>query len=315
MPASLRDLTFVDLYFGEGYVAVKTAPGAHAPGAPLPAEYAAEADQVRARCAALHAELDEPQFALHHDGVLYRVTVMDDLHAKPLYFIRRVAATVRPFATLGLPPHVAELVLRPATRGLILIVGETTVGKTSTAASLLSARLSLHGGFAIAIGDPPEPMLHGLHGKGRCFQVPATRRNGGYGEQLRSALRSGVSDLLIGEIRDRASASEAIKHSINGLTVISTLHAKDVGDAVHRILMYAGTDDVADPAGILASGLTCIIHQRMERAEDDSVRVLFSTLTITGSEAPSIRTHIREGRSDQLAHIVDTQARRHTWAP
>lgn len=308
----LRDVPFVDLYIGVGYADAKGMPGAHAPRAPLAAVYTDEVAQVRELCARVHATHCEPEFAIPHDGVLYRVTAMHDLRAEPVYFIRRMAASIRRLDGLGLPPGLLNFLMQPTTRGLIVIAGETTVGKTSTAASLLSARLTAHGGFALAIEDPPETQLDGLHGEGRCIQVPATRRNGHYGEQLRSAMRTGVSTLLIGEIRDRATGGEAIKHSTNGLTVITTVHAKDPADAVGRILSYAGTTDIANPQDILASGLACIVHQRMERA-GTTVRLLFRTLTVSGSDEPAIRTLIREGRLDQIAKIVDSQARRNLW--
>lgn len=310
----LRDLPFVDLYVGVGYADAKGMPGAHAPRSPLAPVYHDEIAQVRELCGRVHATHGEPEFALPHDGVLYRVTAMHDLRADPVYFIRRMAASIRRLETLGLPPGIYNVLMAASTRGLIVITGETTVGKTSTAASLLAARLAAHGGFALAIEDPPETQLDGLHGEGRCIQVPATRRNGHYGEQLRSGMRTGVSTLLIGEIRDRATAVEAIKHSTNGLTVITTTHAKDPADAIGRILSYAGTTDIANPQDILASGLACIIHQRMERA-GAAVRVLFRTLTAVGSDAAAIRSLIREDRLDQLAQIVDSQARRHLWQP
>jgi twitching motility protein PilT len=310
----LRDLQFVDLYVGSGYADAKGMPGAHAPRAPLAPVYGDEIAQVREQCASLHSSHGEPEFALLHDDVLYRVTAMLDLRAEAVYFIRRMAASIRRFDALGLPPDLYGFLMRASTRGLIVITGETTVGKTSTAASLLAARLAAHGGFALAIEDPPETQLDGLHGEGRCIQVPATRRNGHYGEQLRSAMRTGVSTLLIGEIRDRATAVEAIKHSTNGLTVITTAHAKDPSDAIGRILSYAGTEDIANPQDILASGLACIVHQRMERA-GASVRLLFRTLTASGSDESAVRTLIRDGRLDQLAQIVDSQARRQLWQP
>jgi twitching motility protein PilT len=311
-PSRLRDLPFVDLYIGVGYADAKGMPGAHAPRTPLASMYLDEITQVRELCARVHATHGEPEFALPHDDVLYRVTAMNDLRAEPVYFVRRMAASIRRFSELGVPASLYDFLMQPTTRGLIVICGETTVGKTTTAASLLAARLSAHGGFALAIEDPPETQLDGLHGEGRCIQVPATRRNGHYGEQLRSAMRTGVSTLLIGEIRDRATAVEAIKHSTNGLTVITTAHAKDPGDAIGRILSYAGSTDIANPQDILASGLTCIVHQRMERA-GTSVRLLFRTLTLSGKDESAIRTLIRDARLDQISQIVDSQARRNLW--
>lgn len=309
----LRDFPFVDLYLGEDYAEVKGQPGAHAPRALLPAAFGEDATVLREKCAAVVSTHGDSEVSVLHDEVMYRVTALHDLHALPVYFLRRIAADVRDVRSIGMPNEVLDFLLASSTRGLILIAGEPTAGKTTTAASLLTARLRAHGGFALAVEDPPETRLDGLHGEGRCIQIPATRRNGYYSEQLRSALRTGINMLLIGEIRDRATAHEALQHSSNGLWVVSTIHASDPINAIARLLAYVGVRDIANPSAILASGLAGVVHQTMHR-RGDAVRLAFRTLSATQADEKAIRAMVRDNSLDELLHIADRQARSMTWA-
>jgi len=308
----LRDLSFVDLYLGVSYADLKADPGSHAARSPVPEQLHVEIAQVRELCARMFDAQGEPEFALLHDDVLYRVTVMQDLRAQPVYFLRRMAASLRDFARMGLPAGLLDFLMQPTTRGLLLFAGDMAAGKTTSAASLLSARLQAHGGLALAIEDPPETQLDGLHGNGRCFQIPASRKHGHYREQLRRAMRTGVSTLLIGEIRCQDTASEAIRQSINGLTVISTIHSKDPADALSRLLAFVGTD-LSKPHEILASGLSAVVHQRIERIQGGGVRMQFRSLQLDGPDQDGIRAKIREGRIDQLNQDMANQAGRQTW--
>ena len=313
----LRELEFVDLYLGHNYADVKGVPGSNAARTPVPDCLHDDLGTVRAKCAELSAANDEPEFALPHDGVLYRVTVMQDLYSKPIYFLRRMTAQVRDFTQLGLPASLTNYLMATATRGLILFAGDMASGKTTSAASLLATRLRAHGGLALAIEDPPETQLDGTHGEGRCIQIPALRKHGHYREQLRRAMRTGVSTLLIGEIRCKDTAVEAIKQSINGLTVISTIHASSAVDAVTRINSLAGTDDISNPHEVLAGGLAGIVHQQINRVErpglPTNVRLAFKALTLDGKDADGIRTKIRRATYEQLAQDVENQSRLNIW--
>lgn len=312
MSARLHDLEFVDLYLGLAYADMKAQPGTNATRVPIPEAYLAEVAAVRQRCAQMHESQQEPEFALLHDDTLYRVTVMVDLRAEPVYFLRRMAAQIRAMERLAMPASLKEFLMEPNSQGLTLFCGDMASGKTSSAASLLSARLQAHGGLALAIEDPPETQLDGLHGSGRCIQVPASRRHGHYREQLRRAMRTGVSTLLIGEIRCEDTASEAIRQSINGLTVISTIHAKNGVDALTRLVTFAN-GSVPDAAGVLAQGLRAVIHQTIERVPTGGVRMRFVGLTLDGEDAAAIRTKIRTGQIASLQQEFENQARRTIW--
>jgi twitching motility protein PilT len=313
----LRDVPFVDLYIGPDYADLKGMPGAQAPRVPLPGELAEEVAGLRMVCLQQFETMQEPEFSHVHDDVLYRVTVMNNLHAQPVLFMRRMSAEIRDFERLGLSKAFVKWIMEPQRPGLILVAGDLGGGKTTTAASLLAARLRLHGGLALAIEDPPETKLDGLHGQGRCIQIPASRRFGNYREQLRRAMRTGVGTLLIGEIRDQDTAGEAIKHSNNGLCVISTVHAADLPDAISRTLSYAEGEELTQPRDLLAAGLSAVIYQQLERVQAGDgvvVRASFKTLAVSTKDATSIRGKIREERLYQITQDIESQAGRAVWA-
>ena len=314
----LKDVAFVDLCIGEGYADLRSEPGPLAPRTPVPASLTDEMQQLRQSCLAMYQQDGEADFAIDHDGVLYRVAVMTDLYTHPVLFLRRLASDVRDAEKLGLSRDFLSWLLKPERTGLILVAGDMGAGKTTTAAALLVARLKAHGGLAIAIENPPETRLHGLHGHGRCIQVPASRKHGGYREQLRQAMRTGASMLLIGEIRDNATALEAIKHSNNGTCVISTAHGRQLPDALSRVVAHARCEEMPTPESQLADGLAAVIFQRLDRVErtesaKNVIRAGFRTLMLDGADEAGIRSKIRSQEFHQLQQDVDNQSRRNVW--
>lgn len=317
----LAQIRFVDLYLGSDYADFTTLPGAHAALHTLPPELQVEADQVRGACAARYSETGDSAFAIDlASDVLCRVTVIFDLRSNPVYVLRKVNGEVMPLQRLGLPRAVHEYLLQPAMRGLVLICGEQGTGKTTTAASALVARLSHLGGRGVAVEDPPENKLDGMHGHGRCLQIPVSNKHGGYADQIRQGMRTGASMLLIGEIRAPDTAREAVQASVNGMTVIATIHGNDIQDGIRRLITWAqsSVDGMNNANDLLSSGLSAVIHQRIERmgqGSEQKARALFRTLLIDNNDpmAASIRTKIAENRLDQLSGDIDQQVQRNKW--
>lgn len=318
--AQLRDLVFSDLDIGPDYVEVRRHPGEQASRTPLPEEYTDDLTALKAACTRRYADTGEQGFNLRHDGVHYRVTIMENFHEQMLIFVRRISSTIRPLETIGLSKDFMGWVLAPKRPGLILICGDQVAGKTTTAASLLVARLRRHGGSALAFEDPPELVLDGLHGEGRCMQIPVSSKRGSYERQFQLAMRTGVNTVLIGEIRGEAEAAEGIRQSNNGLCVIATIHARQPHEALHRLVAYAPKTDGFNPRELLANGLTGIIHQRLTRhagapGGQDVIRVAFQTLAISATpEENGIRAKIREDKFHLLQNDIQQQSGRVMWA-
>lgn len=316
---SISKIAFVDLYLGEGYCDIKGLAGASAPRVPAPPEYEEQLAELREKCKEIYRAQQEPEFSLVVDGNLFRVTQISDVTNEDVFVLRRSEAQIRPLATLGLPPHVMKAVLDKDARGLILVAGEMGTGKTSTAASIVVQRLAIHGGIAIAVEDPPETMLNGVHGNnGRCIQVRASRKTGGYQEHMIRAMRTGADLILIGEIRDEDTAFQALQASINGHLIISTIHGGDIVQAIERMrtLCSGRTSNASD---ILADGLAAVIWQALEKVprqgESGNVaRLLSKSLILHGQESAGIRAKIRKGTISQVLHDVEEQGRQAAWS-
>lgn len=318
---ALAQLDFVDLWLGHDYAEFTQLPGAYAQIHYLVPELEVEAVRVREHCGSLYESTGDSGFTIELTAdTLARVTVIHDLRARPVFVLRKLTSEIRPLSKLGLPRLVLDHVLDQDTRGLILICGEQGTGKTTTAASILSGRLHAHGGRALAVEDPPEPKLDGMHGQGRCIQVPVSRRHGSYVEQIRNGMRTGTSLLMIGEIRAADTARAAVQASVNGMTVVTTIHGADPLDGIRRLLTWAqaSSDGMANAADLLASGLSAVIHQRIQRfdaANGQKARATFSALAISPKDPhqAAIRTKVKSGSFESLAGDIDLQHRRQQW--
>lgn len=318
---ALARLEFVDLWLGHNYAEYTDLPGAYAQIHTLAGDLEDEAQRVREQCSAIYADTGDSGFAIDlSEDVLCRVTVIHDLRTMPVYVLRKVTSEIRELHKVGLPKLMLEHVLDPDTRGLILIVGEQGTGKTTTAASILAARLQKHGGRALAVEDPPEIKLDGVHGSGRCVQVPVSRRHGSYVDQIRNGMRTGTSLLMIGEIRAADTAREAVQASVNGMTVVTTIHGNDPIDGLRRLITWAqsSSEGMANASELLAAGLAAVIHQRIERlqlAAGVRPRALFRCLALSAKDGneSAIRTKIKEGNFVSLAQDIDQQLKRQQW--
>lgn len=315
--ASLSDIQFVDLYIGEDYCDITGLSGEESKRVAAPDSLHGQIRDLRKQCRQIYEAQQEPEFALIAGEHIYRVTVMNDVMNEDVFILRRSTAVIRPLASLGFNPQLVDTILDKDTRGLIIVAGEMAAGKTSTAASIVSERLKRHGGIAIAIEDPPETKLNGLHGNGRCIQVRASRKNGGYEEQIIRAMRSGADMILIGEIRDCATAALVMQASINGHFIISTVHAGGITQTIERVQAFT-LPKHSNANEILADGLSVVIWQEIEkvRSTQDAGSNMVARLRIQSlilSASNGARQKIRKGQVDQLMHDVDEQAKQNTW--
>jgi Tfp pilus assembly pilus retraction ATPase PilT len=320
--AAIADLQFVDLWLGHDYAEYTEIPGANAPLHQLSGGYAADVAHVRELCAKAHSDSGDSGFTIDlATNVLARVTVLHDLRNEPTYVLRRITSEIRQLQGLGLPRLAHDHIIQKETRGLILICGEQGTGKTTTASAILSARLHAHGGRALAVEDPPEVKLDGRHGPGRCIQVPVSRRHGTYVEQIRNGMRTGTSLLMIGEIRSADTAREAVQASVNGMTVVTTIHGADALDGLRRLVTFAqGSEDgLKNASDLLASGLAAVVHQRIaqfKNVQGTATKALFSCLTISPSDPGhmALRSKVKEGAYTSLADDIAQQQRRQQFA-
>ncbi|ABO60273.1 Flp pilus assembly complex ATPase component TadA (plasmid) [Burkholderia vietnamiensis] len=258
----ISEAEFADLYIGEDFADVAGLNGMDKDELiPVPAQFDDEIVQLRAQCFKIIADQPVGEFSLRKGNVLLRVTCLPSTDGKDVFVIRKPMAKLLDREEIGLGKSDLEYLMRPELRGLVLFVGEMRSGKTTRAASFVKARLETHGGTAIAIEDPPETALDGMHGRGRCIQVDA-RGSGAYQEQLKRSVRTGAGMIYLGEVRDGETAMQVVSACNNGHLILSTTHALSVQDAIMRICNFCA-GKLEDPEKALASGLAVVVHLKL----------------------------------------------------
>lgn len=175
---------------------------------------------------------------------------------------RSIPTQVPAFESLALPPVLARLIMER--RGLVLMVGATGTGKSTTLASMLEYRNANATGHILTIEDPVEFLFS--HKQSVVNQREVGRDTKNFHTALRNALRQAPDVIFIGEIRDRETMSAAISYSLSGHLVVATLHANNSVHALGRILSLYPTDARESLLADLGAALKAIISQRLLRA-------------------------------------------------
>ena len=208
--------------------------------------------------------------------------------------------------TLGLPPILSTLVTEK--RGLILMVGATGTGKSTTLASMLEQRNQQLAGHILTIEDPIEFLF--TNKKSLVNQREVGRDTQSLQVGLRNALRQAPDCILIGEIRDRETMTMAISYALSGHLVLSTLHANNSYHALGRILSFYTPE--ARPALLsdLAAGLKSIVSQRLVRATAGgripAVEVMINSKLVSELIEQGDFTGVKEAMEKSLAEGSQT---------
>jgi twitching motility protein PilU len=176
--------------------------------------------------------------------------------------IRCIPFQIPALESLGLPALLSSLVLEK--RGLVLMVGATGTGKSTTLASMLEWRNQQVSGHILTIEDPIEFLF--TNKKSVVNQREVGRDTQSLQVALKNALRQAPDAILIGEIRDRETMTAAISYALSGHLVLATMHANNSHHALGRILSFYPPDVRPALLSDLASGLRAIISQRLLRA-------------------------------------------------
>jgi Tfp pilus assembly pilus retraction ATPase PilT len=302
------DTPFSDIYVGASGAWLSGVPGASDPIAAA-AQDEEEVRQLRASCQEYRDQHPEREdFPLRSGGVSYRASVLRSIH-EIVFVLRRLSDKVTPIAELGIPPVFVDMMMKPGLRGLFVISGTFGQGKTTTASSLVVARIARFGGVAITVEEPPEMPMEGRHGEGVCYQHWVDR--GGFGHACRQVARWAPSIIFLGEIRDAETAIEALRASINGKLVVCTAHADNCAMAIERIFALASADGASaeDVLSMLATGLTAVVNQKLDPAGAAGARrqLTLDPLFVTADDALGARNIIRARKFEQLKNLVQLQ--------
>jgi twitching motility protein PilU len=175
---------------------------------------------------------------------------------------RCIPIVIPTLESLNVPSILNTLILEK--RGLILMVGATGTGKSTTLAAMLEQRNQQLAGHILTIEDPIEFLF--TNKKSVVNQREVGRDTQTLQVGLRNALRQAPDCIMIGEIRDRETMTAAISYALSGHLVLSTLHANNSYHALGRILSFYSPEARPALLGDLSAGLRAVISQRLVRA-------------------------------------------------
>ena len=176
---------------------------------------------------------------------------------------RFVPATIPPLAELGLPSVLSELIMEK--RGLLLIVGATGSGKSTTIASMLDLRNEQRHGHILTLEDPIEYLFKNKKSIVNQREIGSDAKS--FDVALRNSMRQAPDCILIGEIRDKDTMAAALAYAQSGHLVLATLHANNSYNALNRIISFYPIENRPALLQDLSSAVKAIVSQRLVRAK------------------------------------------------
>ncbi len=209
---------------------------------------------------------------------------------------RNIVAEIPSWQDLRLPSILTEVVMRK--RGLVLFVGATGSGKSTSLAALIDYRNSNSSGHIVTIEDPVE-YVHS-HKKSIVNQREVGVDTRSWHNALKNTLRQAPDVILIGEIRDRETMEHAIAFAETGHLCISTLHANNANQALDRIINFFPEERRPQLLMDMSMNMQCIVSQRLIPTVDGkrcaAIEILLGT--------PMIADLILRGDIDGIKEVM-----------
>jgi twitching motility protein PilU len=209
---------------------------------------------------------------------------------------RNIVADIPRWQDLRIPRILTDVIMRK--RGLVLFVGATGSGKSTSLAALIDYRNSNSSGHIVTIEDPVE-YVHN-HKKSIVNQREVGVDTRSWHNALKNTLRQAPDVILIGEIRDRETMEHAIAFAETGHLCISTLHANNANQALDRIINLFPDDRRTQLLMDLSMNLQCIVSQRLIPALTGSRCAAFEVLLGT----PMVGELILRGEVDNIKDLM-----------
>ena len=211
--------------------------------------------------------------------------------------VRYIKNDIPSLEQLNLPPILQSVVME--LRGLVLVVGSTGSGKSTTLASMIDHRNQNHRGHILTIEDPIE-YVH-QHKKSVVDQREVGIDTLDYDNALKNAMREAPDVILIGEIRDRSAMKHAISYAETGHLCISTLHANNANQALDRVINFFPEEGRRQTLLDLSLNLRAIISLRLvpgvAKQRVAAVEILLNT--------PYVADLIEKGKVDEIKEAME----------
>lgn len=246
-------------------------------------------------------ETCECNFAISATGVgRFRVSAFIQRNFAGMV-LRRIETTIPTIEELKLPPIIKNLSM--VKRGLIIFVGATGTGKSSSLASMVGYRNQNSTGHIITIEDPIEF----IHQHGGCI---VTQREVGidtdsYEVALKNTLRQAPDVILIGEIRSRETMEHALAFAETGHLVITTLHANNANQALDRIINFFPEDRRDQLFMDLSLNLKAMLAQQLVPTPDGKGRRVVMEVLIN---TPLVADMVRKGEVHKIKEVMKKSA-------
>lgn len=210
---------------------------------------------------------------------------------------RNIKMDIPRFEDLNLPPILKEVIMQK--RGLVLFVGATGSGKSTSLASLIDYRNSNSAGHIITIEDPVE-FVH-RHKKSIVNQREVGVDTRSFQKALKNTLRQAPDVILIGEVRDRETMEHCLAFAETGHLAISTLHANNANQALDRIINFFPEERRAQLLMDLSSNIRAFVSQRLVPGVDGkrvaAVEVMLGT--------PTLQELILRGEFESIKEVME----------
>lgn len=210
--------------------------------------------------------------------------------------IRHIITDIPTVDSLGLPQVLKDMVMRR--RGLILVVGATGSGKSTTLAAMIDHRNENESGHILTIEDPIE-FIHN-HKKSVVDQREVGIDTLTFENALKNAMRQAPNVILIGEIRDKATMKSAVTYAETGHICLATLHANNANQALERILSFFPQEE--KPAILLGLSLNLvgIVSQRLVPGMQDKRVAAFEVLI----NIPYVSDLIQKNKTEEMKEVM-----------
>jgi twitching motility protein PilU len=220
--------------------------------------------------------------------------------------VRHIASTIPDLDELNLPEVLKSLIMEK--RGLILMVGSTGAGKSTTLASMLDYRNANASGHILTVEEPIEYTF--TNKKSMVNQRDVGSDTQSLQVALKNALRQAPDVIQIGEIRDRETMTAAIAYAQSGHLCVATLHANNSYRALNRILSFYPVEVRATLLGDLSGALRSIVAQRLLRTPENTrvpaLEVLLNTALVAELIGQGDFSGVKEAMEQSMAEGSQT---------